>query len=179
MLEQAPRKQTYTIQNIVVYAVFTAILFVQEQILSFLPNIQLTVFLIVVYTKVVGGIPTLIITVIHILLDCMLNGGMSPHILIPMCIGWLIIPITLGFLFKTVENPLILALFGILYSICYSMCFTLFNCLFLEMDIKAYIVSDIPFVILLSLSSFVSILLLYEPTTTFLKKYLEKINCQN
>ena len=34
------------IKNITLIAIFSVILFVQEQILSFLPNIQFTVFLI-------------------------------------------------------------------------------------------------------------------------------------
>lgn len=176
MLESKTRNQKLTIRKMIVYAILTAILFVQEQVLSFLPNIQLTVFLIVVYTKVLGGIPTIIITIIHIFLDCILNGGLSPLIFIPMCIGWMIIPITLGTFFKNVENPLILALFGILYSICYSICFTITNCLFLKINVKAYILADIPFVILLSMSSFVSILVLYQPTSMILKKCLEKMN---
>lgn len=175
MLESTSNKK-FTIKKIAIYAILTTILFVQEQVLSFLPNIQLTVFLIVTYTKVLGVVPTIIITIVHVLLDCILSGSISPIITLPMLVGWLIIPITLGTLFKSVKNPLILALFGILYSICYSMCFTITNCIFLEVNIKTYVLADIPFVILLSMSSFISISLLYEPATTILKKCLERTN---
>ncbi len=164
-----------TVKKITIYALLTSILFVQEQALSFLPNIQLTFFLIILYTKVLGRTPTLIITVTHVLLDCLCNGSLTPIILIPMLIGLCIIPITLGTFFKNVKNPLILASFGVLYSICYCMCFTITNWLFLKVNIKAYIIADIPFVILLSMSSFLSILLLYQPLSNILHKCLEKV----
>ncbi len=163
-----------TIKKMTIYALLTSILFVQEQALSFLPNIQLTFFLIILYTKVLGRGPTIIITTIHVFLDCLFNGSFTPIILFPMFIGLLVIPITLGTFFKNMKKPLILASFGILYSICYSLCFTITNWLFLPINIKAYIVADIPFVILLSMSSFLSILLLYQPVSTILNKCLEK-----
>ena len=39
------------VKDITIIAILAAILFVQEQALSFLPNIQLTVFLLVLYSK--------------------------------------------------------------------------------------------------------------------------------
>lgn len=164
----------FTIKKIVIYAILTTILFVQEQIFSFLPNIQLTVFLIITYTKVLGVVPTIIITIIHVLLDCILSGAISPIIAIPMLVGWLIIPITLGTAFKNAEKPIILALFGIIYSICYCLSFAIANCIFLDVNIKTYVLADIPFTILLSMSSFISILLLYEPTCNILKRMLRE-----
>ena len=42
----------HRVKDITIIAAFAAILFIQEQALSFLPNIQLTVFLLVLYSKV-------------------------------------------------------------------------------------------------------------------------------
>ena len=41
----------HRVKDITIIAILAAILFVQEQALSFLPNIQLTVFLLVLYSK--------------------------------------------------------------------------------------------------------------------------------
>ena len=48
-------------KDLTIIAVFSAILFVQELSLSFIPNIQLTVFLLVLYSKVFGLKKTCII----------------------------------------------------------------------------------------------------------------------
>ena len=48
-------------KDLTIIAVFSAILFVQELALSFIPNVQLTVFLLVLYSKVFGLKKTFII----------------------------------------------------------------------------------------------------------------------
>lgn len=150
-------------RQIVYCALFAAILFVQEQLLGFLPNIQLTIFLIVLYAKVLGCVPTIVILFIHVGLDCLLNGSFTPLVMIPMLIGYMLIPINIHLFFKNVKKPLFLALFGVLSAILYSLCFTITNVLCLDISIAAYITSDIPFVLLLAASSFLSILWLYQP----------------
>lgn len=161
-----------TCRRMVYYALFTAILFVQEQLLSFLPNIQLTIFLLVLYTKVFGCLPTLGIIMIHVGLDCIINGSIAPFVMIPMGIGYACIPIFIHFFLKNTNKPLFLALYGILSAILYSLCFTFTNALFLDISIKNYIVADIPFVLLLCASSFLSILWLYAPCYQLLQKRL-------
>ena len=56
-------------KDITIIAVMTTILFVQEQLLASLPGIQLTVFLIVLFSKKLGLAKTSIIIVLHVLLD--------------------------------------------------------------------------------------------------------------
>ena len=65
-------------KEIVVLALFAALLFVQEQVLTFLPNIQLTVFLLILYSKMLGMKKTLLIILIHVLLDNLVMGSMNP-----------------------------------------------------------------------------------------------------
>ena len=46
------RKKTFeTIKDLIILALLATILYVQEEVLTFLPNIQLTIFLIVLYSK--------------------------------------------------------------------------------------------------------------------------------
>src|SRR5690554_4722661 len=110
------------VKDITLIAILTAILFAQEQILSFLPNIQLTVLLIVLYSKVLGLKRTIIIVTIHTFLDNLLMGFNIFYFPF-MLVGWLIIPISLNTIFKRVNNTILLAFLGILFSFLYSWMF--------------------------------------------------------
>ena len=105
-----------TTKDIALIAVLTGVLFVQEQLLSFIPNVQLTVFLLVIYSKKLGLVKTSIITIIHVLLDNMIMGSFNILYLPFMLVGWLIIPIMLNTLFKKVDSNIKLAFLGILFS---------------------------------------------------------------
>ena len=43
------KKVTMTVKDMALIAMFAAILFIQEEALTFIPNVQLTVFLLVLY----------------------------------------------------------------------------------------------------------------------------------
>ena len=53
-----------SVKRLVRIAILAAVLFVQEFALSFIPNVQLTVFLLVLYSKVFGLKKTCIIILI-------------------------------------------------------------------------------------------------------------------
>lgn len=161
------------IVDICIIAVFSALLFAQEQALSFLPNIQLTVFLIVLYSKVFGFIKTIIIVCVHVLLDNIVMGSFSFHYTPFMLIGWLIIPITLSTIFKQFESNISLAILGIVFSIIYSFVMLIPNIFITEIDIFVYLIEDIPFEIILAMSSFLSILLLYNPAKKCFDRYIK------
>ena len=80
-----------TIKDMVIIAVCTAILFVQEELLSFLPNIQFTVFLIVLYSKKLGFFKTSFIVIIHTILDNLFMGSFNIIYFPFMLLGWLLI----------------------------------------------------------------------------------------
>ena len=56
-------------KRLVLLAFLSIILTVQEELLTFLPNIQLTVFLLVLYSKKLKCHETLLIITLHVLLD--------------------------------------------------------------------------------------------------------------
>lgn len=152
-----------SIKDLTIIAACAAILFVQEQLLSFLPNIQLTVFLIVLFSKKLGFIKTSIIVIIHTVLDNLVMGSFNIMYFPFMLIGWLIIPIVISTVFKRCESPLILALLGILFSFIYSWIYIIPNVIILDVDPLAYLAADLIFEIILAASSFISILWLYKP----------------
>ena len=163
-----------TIRDITIIVVLTAILFVQEAILSFIPNFQLTVFLIILYSKKLGTLKTAIIIFIHVLLDTMIFGSMNFVYTPFMLIGWLIIPITINTIFKKVNSNITLAFLGILFSIFYCFMFIIPSTLILEIGFIEYLIADILWEIVLAASSFITILLLYNPCSQLFDKILYK-----
>lgn len=152
-----------TTRRLCILAVLTVLLFVQEQLLVFLPNISLTVFLLILYTKVLGFRQTLVIIIIYTLLDSLYMASLSLSFYPFMVLGWSFIPLLFSTVFKKCENSLLLALGAILVSFLYSWTYVLPNWLFLAIDLKAYLIADLPFELLLASSSFLTTLWLYSP----------------
>ena len=150
-------------KDITIIAVMTTILFVQEQLLASLPGIQLTVFLIVLFSKKLGLAKSSIIIVLHVLLDNFYMSSFSLMYTPTMLIGWLIIPLSLCTIFKKVESPILLALLGVLYSFIYCWIYIIPSYFLISISPTAYLISDIAFEITLAVISFVSILFLYKP----------------
>lgn len=166
-----------TVFDIALISLLSALLFVQEELLSFLPNIQFTVFLIVLFSKKLGLLRTTIIVIIHVILDNLYMSSFNIMYTPWMLIGWLIIPITLCTIFKKVNSNIILAFLGACYSFIYCWLYIIPNVMILEIDPLAYFVSDIPFELILAGSSFLSILLLYDPLSNVFEKL--KIDVEN
>ena len=61
-------------KDITLIALLTVILFLQEQILSFIPNVQLTVFFFVLYSKKLDFVKTILIGMIYVILDNIIGG---------------------------------------------------------------------------------------------------------
>ena len=157
-------------KEIVIIAFLAAILFVQEQVLTFLPNIQLTVFLLILYSCCLGLKKTLLIILIHVLLDNLVMGSFNLVFTPFMFIGWSIIPFVLHKM-KHV-SVMQLALLSIVFALLYSWIYIIPNVLVYQFDFVAYLMADLPFELLLAMSSFITTLWLYEPCEKVLKKYL-------
>jgi len=152
-----------SIKDITLIAVMTTILFVQEQLLTNLPGIQLTVFLIVLYSKKFGLVKSAIIIILHVLLDNLYMSSFSLMYTPTMLFGWLIVPLTLCTFLKRIESPILLAFLGVLYSFIYCWLYAIPNYLIMHIDPIAYIASDIIFEIIFATCSFLTILCLFNP----------------
>lgn len=153
-------------------AMLTAILFVQETLLSSLPNIQLSVVLIMVYAATLGIPKATLVMTLHVLLDNMIWGSLNPLTACPMWLGWFIL-ILIGFALKKAPLPIIVT-GSVIGSLIYCWCFALFNYLFMDINIVAYITADILFEILICCSSVVTVMFLYRPAERLINKYYEK-----
>ena len=172
------------IKEITLYSVLTSILFVQEQLLAFLPNIQLTFFLIILYSKVLKLRGSILIVILHVVLDNLLNGSFTPIIVIPMLLGYIQIPLIINLLLKNVKKPLILASYSVLVTIIYSILFLIANWLILPINIVSYIIADIPFTLVMCVCNFIVIFVLYTPlykvlNNLLIKYKIKKSNLEN
>lgn len=157
----------FSIKDIVLVAACISIIFVQEQILSFLPNIQLTVLLLVLFSKKLGFVKTSIIILIHTLLDCLITGSLNLYYFPFMVLGWLSIPLICCTFFKKTNSSLILGTVGIIGSLIFSWIFIIPNILVANSTVNLsiityYLIADLPFEAILACSSFLSIIWLYN-----------------
>ena len=166
-------KTNLSAKDIAVIAILAVVLFIQEEVLTFLPNVQLTVFLIVLYTKKLGFKKTTIIILIYVILDNLVMGSLSFFYTPFMFIGWELISVLLSTIFKRLNASLSLGLAGILFSFLYCWIYIIPNILLTKINVVAYLASDFLFEIILACSSFVSILWLYEPCSKVFDKLLK------
>lgn len=151
-------------------AILSAILLVQQVALSFLPNVQTTVLLIVLYTKVLGFRKTTLIIFIHVILYNTLSpfGSVIPLHFISMFVGYMMIPILLNTLFNKFETALQLASAGLLFGFLYGWAFIPISVFVLDIPLTTYLMMDLPFELVMAVSNFLTIYWLYDP----LKKLL-------
>ena len=156
-------------KDIVLVAILAAVLFVQEQVLLFLPSVQLTFFLIILYSKVLGLKKTSLIVLIYVFLDNMFMASFNMVYTPFMLIGWLIIPISLNTIFRNINDSFKLALLGVLFSFIYCFIYMIPVTLIMHMPLLPYFIADIPYEIIMAISSFITTLWLYEPCAKALK----------
>lgn len=151
------------VKDIALIAILTAITFVVEQILSYVPLVQLTVFFLLLFSKKLKTIKTLIIIVVHVLLDNLVSGAFNILYVIFMTIGYTSIPLFTNVLFKGKEKVIELSFIGLICSFIYSWILIIPGCIIFEMNFIDYLKGDIIFEIGLALSSFITTLILYKP----------------
>lgn len=142
-------------------AVFTSILFVQEEILTFIPNVQFTFLLITLYGATMGLKWGSLIVLAHVLLDNLFMGSFIPTVIIPMYIGYEF-TLLFGYLTRG-KNIWLIAVLCSLSIIIYTQAFAITNVLFYKVNYGVYMVSDIPFTVLLIIFSSITIIWLYKP----------------
>lgn len=152
-----------TVKDITLIALLAVILFVQEEALSFIPNVQFTVFLLILYAKKLGFFKTCFIILIYVILDNLAMGSLNFIFMPFMFIGWILIPIIVCTFFKKTENPLPLAFIGVICSFAYCWIYMIPACYIGKIDPVAYFTADILWELILAACSFLSVLWLYKP----------------
>ena len=167
------KKSIISVKDITIASILAAILFVQEQILFFLPNITFTMLLIVLYSKKLGCIKTIFINLVYVLLDNIFGGAFNLLFVVFMFIGWSITPILLNTVFKKVNNNILLAVIGVLCSFIYSWILIIPGCITFNTDFISYLKMDITWEVVMATSSFLTILFIYKPLDIAWNKILK------
>lgn len=160
------------IKDVVIISLLAVVLFVQEQLLMVIPNVSLTIILMILYSKKLGLKKTLLIIFVYCMLDNLYMSSFNIVFTPVMLIGWFIIPIAVNTVFKKVNNIFHLSLIAFLLSLTYSWAFVIPSCLMFDMNVITYMIADIPYELILGISSFATTLILYKPLSRVFDKYL-------
>ena len=159
-------------RELCIMALLTVILFAQEQLMNFLPNINCTILLMVLYAKTFGFVNTGMIISVYLILDATFMASLNPIWTTGQWIAWMTVPLLICTVFKKTEDSLKLAFAGALCAFLYCWVMILPTMWVLHTPFVPYLIKDVPFELLLAASSFLGILLLYDPLRKLLKKLL-------
>ncbi len=164
-----------TLKRMIFVAMAATILFVQEQLLTILPNVQLTVLLLVLFSSVLTFRETMTVIFVHVILDSLFMGAFYPFYMAPMFIGWSLIPIAYHTVLRRTTNDFKLAVFGLVHAFLYGWTFIPFVMIQTGIyNFWPYLIADLPFEIIMGVSSFITILWLFKPLHKMLSRELNK-----
>jgi hypothetical protein len=168
------------IKEIIILALSTSILIVQELAFSFLPNIQLTTFLVMVYVRAFGIKKSSMIVLVYVFVDNLIFGSlMMLNIVLPMLIGWFFIIYSFYFVSKMSHKLWVYVVLAYLFGHIYGLIYAPFQVWILKVEMIPYLIVDLPWQVIMGLSNALSVLWLYEPLSQFLVKLNDDFNHQN
>ena len=139
----------------------TAILTVQEELLTVIPNVQLTFLLVICYGATIGILDGTLVVIVHVIIDNLIMNSFTPFIIIPMFMG-LEIALIIGYLLRN-KKEYIVAIFGGIAGLIYALLFFGSTVLFYNVEPIPYLIADIPFDVVLISCNVIAILFLYKP----------------
>ncbi len=164
-----------SVKRMLFIASAVSIIFVQEQALVFLPNIQFTVLLILLFSSVFTWKESVIMILVYVLLDSLYMGAMNPFTIAPLVIGWMLIPISYHTILKRTENEIVLAMFAFVFGFVFGWIFIPFN--MIQTGITnpiPYLIADIPFEVIMACCGFLSVAYAYQPLKRALNQIVEQ-----
>lgn len=160
-------------RKLIMIAIAISITFVQEQMLLFLPNIQFTVLLIIVFTSVFSFKESIIFIIGYVILDNMYMGGFNLFYMIPMLFAWSLIPIAYHTILRKTNNEYYLALFAFIFGFIYGWSFIPFNMIQTGINnFYVYLSADIIFEVIMAATGFVTVVWMFKPLNKVLKTVL-------
>ena len=148
---------------------YTSILVLGDYALSFIPNVQIIMLLIILLSTQFRLLEALLVTTVYVLIDNLIFGGFGFYT-IPMLVGWFGVIIMTKLIQKA--KTINLALASLLFSVWYSIPFMLMTVYLYQVNAWQYLVADFPFMITLGLSSYFTITLLYDRLKSVLRRFL-------
>ncbi|MGI6392412.1 MAG: hypothetical protein ACOX16_02205 [Candidatus Izemoplasmatales bacterium] len=162
------KKRNATLRQVILTGMFLAILVVQEQLLIFLPNIQLTVVLIMVYASFMPSHLLGFLIVGYVFLDNLIMGSFSIIYTPPMLIAWILLAV-IGRLVRN-SSMIVVLLSAFLFGFVYGWIYIPFSMIVHGIDIFwPYLLADLPFEITMALNNYLTVLILYKPLRALLE----------
>jgi hypothetical protein len=162
------------LQMLTFTAMYLAVIVVLESLLSGIPNVQLTVVLLMVFGAVFPKRMFLPFLAAYVLIDnftgLVLIGSLDPIIIVPMFLGWTILVYSAHAIRR---RPLYWQIaFGVLFAFVYGWIYLPAHMLrFGLTTFWPYLVADFPFELMMAASNLVTVPLLYPLLTTLLRKW--------
>ena len=150
----------------------TAILIVQEELLTVIPNVQFTFLLIISYGATIGIIDGTLVVLVHVIVDNLVMNSFMPSVMIPMFVG-LEITLIFGYLLRN-KKEWIVAIFAGIAGFIYCMVFWGSTIIFYSVEPISYLISDIPFEVILITCNVITILFLYKPLINLINDHYPK-----
>lgn len=151
-------------RRLVMVAIAISLLIVQEYAMMVIPNVQFTVLLILLFSSVFTFRESILMITGYVLLDMMMLGGLNPMYLLPMMMAWYLIPISYHTFLRRTNNETKLAVFALGFGFVYGWMYVPFR--MLEQGIwnpAPYLMADLPFEIVMSVTGFITVLFLFAP----------------
>lgn len=156
-----------TIDKMIQMSSMVSVVVVLEKVFEVLPNIQLTVVLLMAFIYFLTLTESLILVTVYTILDILL-GGISLYA-VPMFFAWNVFAVMVYF---TKGKLNYLVVIGALFPIFYSITLGLPYIYMLQLDLVAYFIADIPFTLIFIGSNLVTIIWLYPMITRTLSTYM-------
>ncbi len=151
-------------KRMLMIALSIAILFTQEQLLMFIPNVQLTVLLIILFVSVFSFKESITMITAYVFLDSLFMGGFNVFYMVPMMLAWYLIPFSYHTFLRRTKNELKLALFALVFGFVYGWMFIPFNMIQTGIpNFIPYLIADIPFELIMAATGFLTVLWIYKP----------------
>lgn len=158
-----------TLREIALGAMLLCILLVQEYALIGIPNVQLTVALLMVYAAVLPWRILLPMTVAYVFVDNFLMGSLSLIYFPAMVLAWM----TLVTFTKCLSrSPLwVLVIFATFFGFLYGWFFMIPQLILFPINPWAYLASDLVFEVVMAITNLITVSLLFP----ILRRVLEQL----
>ena len=150
-------------RRLLMVALSIAIIFTQEQLLMFIPNVQLTVLLIILFVSVFSFKESIMMITAYVLLDSLYMGGFNVFYMVPMMMAWYLIPISYHTILRRTTNEVKLALFAFVFGFVYGWVFIPFNMLQTGIAFLPYLAADLLFEVIMAATGLLTVLWIYKP----------------
>lgn len=171
-------KTKNSVRSIALTSMLLAILIIQEELLVFIPNVQLTVILIIVYAQFLSDKELYPLVLAYVILDSLLMGSLSLLYTPAMLFSWTL----LALVSKRLKHKpdYVKLIIAICFAFVYGWSFIPFTAIVQNFStwnqVFRYFYFDLPFEAIMAVNSLITYLIFYLPLTKLFKKLYKQVD---